>query len=90
MELQAAMSRERLAEKVGRTIDVLVDAVEGGHAIGRSSADAPEIDGVVRLRGAKGVAPGDLVRAKVTASGDHDLEAKVLSAEDGLHGIHQR
>jgi ribosomal protein S12 methylthiotransferase len=75
MELQAAISRERLAEKVGRTIDVLVDAVEGGHAIGRSSADAPEIDGVVRMRGAKGVAPGDFVRVKVTASGDHDLEA---------------
>ena len=75
MEAQAAISREKLAAKVGRTLEVLVDEVHGMSAIARSAADAPEIDGVVRIANAKGVKPGDLARVKVTASDDHDLRA---------------
>jgi ribosomal protein S12 methylthiotransferase len=77
MEAQAAISREKLARKVGRTIDVLIDAAEPKAAVGRSAADAPEIDGVVRIAGAKRVKPGDIVRATVTGSGEHDLEARL-------------
>ena len=80
MEVQADISRERLKCKIGRTIEVLVDQVEKSVAIGRSAADAPEIDGVVRVRGAKGAKPGDFVRAVVTGATDHDLEAKVIPA----------
>jgi ribosomal protein S12 methylthiotransferase len=79
MALQAAISREKLARKVGRTIDVLVDEKAGGVAIGRSAADAPEIDGVVRVKGAKGAKPGDVVRAKVVSSTEHDLHAVAAS-----------
>jgi ribosomal protein S12 methylthiotransferase len=75
MAVQAGVSRERLAAKVGRVIDVLVDDVEGGLAIARSSADAPEIDGVVRVRGAKGARPGDFLRVRVRGATEHDLEA---------------
>jgi ribosomal protein S12 methylthiotransferase len=75
MAVQAAVSRERLAAKVGRSLDVLVDDVEGSVAIARSSADAPEIDGVVRVKGAKGAKAGEFLRVRVTAAGDHDLEA---------------
>jgi ribosomal protein S12 methylthiotransferase len=75
METQAAISRAKLAAKVGRTLDVLVDEVHGSGAVGRSAADAPEIDGVVRIAKAKGVKPGDIVAVKITASGEHDLEA---------------
>ncbi|APV50727.1 ribosomal protein S12 methylthiotransferase [Betaproteobacteria bacterium GR16-43] len=75
MEVQMEISRERLAEKVGRTIDVLVDGVEGTVAIGRSTADAPEIDGIVTVKKAKGAKPGDFLRARVTAADDYDLEA---------------
>jgi ribosomal protein S12 methylthiotransferase len=75
MAVQAGVSRERLLAKVGREIEVLVDDIDGTAAIARSSADAPEIDGVVRVAGAKGLGAGDLVRVRVTASGDHDLEA---------------
>jgi ribosomal protein S12 methylthiotransferase len=75
MAVQAAVSRGRLAAKVGRDIEVLVDDVEGRVAIARSSADAPEIDGVVRVKGAGGARPGDFLRVRVTAAGDHDLEA---------------
>src|SRR4030095_13367541 len=46
MQTQARISAERLRRKIGKTIDVLVDAVDGDTAIARSSADAPEIDGV--------------------------------------------
>jgi ribosomal protein S12 methylthiotransferase len=69
------VSRERLAQKVGREIDVLVDDVEGRVALARSAADAPEIDGIVRVKGAKGARAGEFLRVRVTASGDHDLEA---------------
>ncbi|HEX4942837.1 MAG TPA: 30S ribosomal protein S12 methylthiotransferase RimO [Usitatibacteraceae bacterium] len=75
MEVQATVSRGRLAAKVGREIDVLVDDVEGRVAIARSSADAPEIDGVVRVKGAADVRAGDFARVRVTAAGEHDLEA---------------
>ena len=77
MEVQAAISRAKLARKVGRTLDVLVDEVEGGVAVGRSAADAPEIDGLVRIEGAKGARVGEFLRVKVTGAGDHDLTARV-------------
>jgi len=78
MQAQAAISRAKLARKVGREIEVLVDGTEGRFAIGRSAADAPEIDGVVRVRGARGAHAGSLLRAVVTGATDHDLEAKAL------------
>ncbi|HUP96882.1 MAG TPA: 30S ribosomal protein S12 methylthiotransferase RimO [Usitatibacter sp.] len=79
MELQAAISREKLLRKVGREIEVLVDACRGSTAIARSRADAPEIDGVVTVKGAKGAKPGDLLRVHVTAAGDHDLAARAVA-----------
>ena len=60
MALSARISAEKLAAKVGTTIDVIIDAVdpETGGATGRSKADAPEIDGEVHLRDAGGAWPG--------------------------------
>ncbi len=75
MQAQAAVSARRLAAKVGREIEVLVDDVEGRLALARSHADAPEIDGIVRVKGAKGARAGDLLRVRVTAAGEHDLDA---------------
>ena len=54
---------------------VLVDEVDGAKAVARSSADAPEIDGVVRLARAKGLNPGDFADVKITKSDAHDLWA---------------
>jgi len=79
MEVQGAISRAKLARKVGRTLEVLVDEVRGGVAIARGKGDAPEIDGIVRLKGAKGLKPGDVVSARVTAADDHDLQARVVA-----------
>ena len=75
MDLSARISAEKLAAKVGRTIDVLIDAAdpETGGATGRSKADAPEIDGEVHLRDAGDLKPGDIVSALVEDSDAHDL-----------------
>jgi len=75
MELSARISAEKLAAKVGRTLDVLIDNVdaETGGATGRSKADAPEIDGEVHLRDAGRLAPGDIVSVRVEESDEHDL-----------------
>jgi ribosomal protein S12 methylthiotransferase len=75
MALSARISTEKLERKVGSTIDVLIDAVdeETGGATGRSKADAPEIDGEVHLRDAGGLKPGDIVKAKIEDSDEHDL-----------------
>jgi len=75
MEKQAAISAQRLQDKIGRTIEVLVDEVGDDGAIGRSHADAPEIDGVVHLSDAEGVAVGDLLLAEVEDADQHDLYA---------------
>ena len=79
MQVQAAISRERLAEKVGRTTQVLVDEVQGNTALARSAADAPEIDGVVRVKGARGAKPGELLRVRIVAADEHDLAAVVVT-----------
>ena len=52
MELAAEISAERLQQKIGRRMQVLIDRVDGDVAIARSSSDAPEIDGTVRIVGA--------------------------------------
>src|SRR4249919_2762837 len=76
MEVQAAISREKLARKVGREMEVIVDEAKGRKAIARSAADAPEIDGVVRVRGTpQGTRVGDKIRIHITQSDDHDLIA---------------
>ena len=75
MALSARISAEKLAAKIGNTIDVLIDAVdpEGGGATGRSKADAPEIDGEVHLRDAEELEPGHVVSVLIEDSDAHDL-----------------
>src|SRR6185369_11558544 len=74
MEKTAAISAAKLAGKVGRTLEVLIDRVDDeGGASGRSQADAPEIDGEVHLRDAPGLAPGDIVAVTIEESDAHDL-----------------
>lgn len=75
MAVQEAISAQKLQNKVGRVEMVLVDEVNGDEAIGRTSADAPDIDGVVYLSGAEGLAIGDLVEAQIINADGHDLWA---------------
>ena len=78
MEIQAAISGARLRAKIGATLDVLVDAIDGAVAVGRSVADAPEIDGVVRIDDGADLPPGRFARAKITSADAHDLYASVV------------
>ena len=73
MELQTAISADKLQDKVGRTLTVLVDEVGEDEAYGRGSADAPEIDGTVIIEKSAGLEAGQLVRVTITAAGEHDL-----------------
>ncbi|HTG38562.1 30S ribosomal protein S12 methylthiotransferase RimO [Sphingomonas sp.] len=74
MARTAAISAAKLRAKVGREIDVILDAVdEDGGATGRSQADAPEIDGEVFLRDVVGASVGDIIRVRVEDADEHDL-----------------
>jgi len=76
MATQAKISARRLAAKVGRTLEVLVDTVADGRATARSAADAPEIDGLVIIEDGRGLAAGEFARVQIVASGEHDLVAR--------------
>jgi ribosomal protein S12 methylthiotransferase len=77
MQKSAGISATKLAAKVGRRMEVLVDTIDGKAAIARSMADAPEIDGVVRIVKGGKLKMGELVEVEITGSSDHDLEAKI-------------
>jgi len=79
MELQAQISEEKLAEKVGSTQRCLVDAIDGELAIARSMADAPEIDGLVQIQDGRdaGLRPGEFVDVVIMGSDEHDLYGEV-------------
>ncbi|HBV20299.1 MAG TPA: 30S ribosomal protein S12 methylthiotransferase RimO [Nitrosomonas sp.] len=74
MEVQETISRQRLADKIGQTITVMIDHVEDGQVIARSSADAPEIDGLVYVNTPPAdLQPGDFLQVEITGSDAHDL-----------------
>ena len=75
MAAQAGVSTRRLQQKIGRTLPVLIDRIEDGRAIGRSTADAPEIDGVVHIENGSNLAPGTLARVRIVGADQHDLRA---------------
>jgi len=77
MQTQAEVSRQRLAARVGSRQEVLVDAVDEDGAIARSKADAPEIDGVVRVLDGHGLAPGQRIQVQIEDADDYDLTARL-------------
>jgi ribosomal protein S12 methylthiotransferase len=78
MQTQEKISTRRLARKVGKEITVLVDEVDGNRAKARSAADAPEIDGIVYVDGARWLKPGQFAQVRVTRADEHDLFADVI------------
>ncbi len=80
MQLQEEISQQRLATKIGKRITVMIDEVQDGQLIARSSADAPEIDGLVYVDNARDLQPGELVEVEVTDSDAHDLRAIMINA----------
>ena len=73
MAHQQAISASRLQQKIGREIDVLIDEVSDEGIIGRTSADAPEIDGCIYVDTERTLKPGDIVKVRVTEADEYDL-----------------
>jgi ribosomal protein S12 methylthiotransferase len=80
MLLQQEISSRRLKRKIGSTQRVLIDQVGPQGAIGRSSADAPEIDGVVHIEGAPQIEVGRFVDVLIERSDEHDLFGRLAEA----------
>jgi len=76
MDVQADISLEKLKARRGTVMTVLIDEADGRRAVGRSYADAPEIDGVVHIAQGAGIQVGDFVKVKITRSDDYDLWGK--------------
>ena len=81
MQVQEAISRQRLKAKVGKTMRVLIDGIDKNEATARSSADAPEIDGVVYVKlpyePGRSFKVGEFIDVRITTSDAHDLWASV-------------
>jgi ribosomal protein S12 methylthiotransferase len=80
MEAQQEVAFRWSQEQVGREMDVIIDGADPevpSHALGRGAADAPDIDGLVRVKG-KRLRAGDIVRVKVTGADGYDLAARAL------------
>jgi len=83
MQVQGEISRQRLKRFVKRTLDVLIDEIHGDdegmmvRAVGRSFADAPEIDGRVLVRLHASLRVGEIVRVRITRADEHDLHGSV-------------
>ncbi|GAB3023606.1 30S ribosomal protein S12 methylthiotransferase RimO [Bowmanella dokdonensis] len=73
MQKQQQISTAKLAKRIGLEMDVLIDEVDEEGAIGRTYADAPEIDGVVYLNGDTELKAGDLVKVRIEHSDEYDL-----------------
>ena len=78
MEVAQRISASRLAARVGREEQVIVDGIEGNVAVARSRGDAPDIDGLVRVKRGGKLTVGEFARVKITASDEYDLEAVPL------------
>ena len=75
METQQRISAHRLQQRIGQQLEVLIDVVDDEGAIGRSYADAPEIDGKVYLDGITDLQPGDALLVDIVGADDYDLWA---------------
>ncbi len=77
MQTQQVISAEKMQEKVGKTLQVLVDEVDDEGAVARSQADAPEIDGLVYIKDGHNLVPGQFAMVKVTEADEYDLWAEL-------------
>ncbi len=79
MEKQAAISMQRLKRKIGTTQQVLVDAVSESGAIARSTADAPDIDGLVYIEQHAECRPGEFLKVRIDDTDEHDMWGSIIS-----------
>ena len=77
MERAAAISRAHLAQRVGKRLRVLVDRVTDGVAVARTAGDAPDIDGVVRIKASAATRPGEFIEVTIVAADTYDLDGRM-------------
>jgi ribosomal protein S12 methylthiotransferase len=80
MAKQGAISAAKLQRRVGRAEQVLVDTITANGAVGRSKADAPEIDGQVQIHGKPNVEAGQFATIRITGATEHDLLGECISS----------
>ncbi len=78
MELQQGISYELNQQKIGQTVKVLFDRKEGGHFIGRTEFDSPEVDNEVLVPASQYVRLGDFAHVKITNAEEFDLYGEVV------------
>jgi ribosomal protein S12 methylthiotransferase len=78
MMTQAEISQQRLQLKIGKTVVALIDEVDEDGAIGRTTADAPEIDGKIYIDDATSLKPGDMVKVLVDDCDEYDLYGQLV------------
>lgn len=81
MATQEKISQMRLASKIGQTMTVLIDEINENHAIARSTADAPEIDGLVYIENSGHLKIGEFSAVEIIGSDAHDLQARNLKKD---------
>src|SRR5690606_32474945 len=80
MQVQQAISAARLKQKIGQTIPVLIDEIGANGIVGRSQADAPDIDGVVHVTTERRLLPGHIIQVRVDSADEYDLHGTHLAA----------
>jgi len=78
MQVQEQISHNKLQQRIGEQLTVLVDEVNEHEILARSQYDAPEVDGLVIIRNNFTAKPGDLLRVNIVDSNEHDLFAEVI------------
>jgi ribosomal protein S12 methylthiotransferase len=79
MSVQEKISARRLKRNIGKTLSVLLDKTANGNGVGRSSADAPEIDGAVHVRKTANAKAGEFIRVRIERADAHDLHGERVS-----------
>lgn len=84
MQIQQGISLERNLERIGQTVEVLIDRTEEGVYVGRTMHDAPEIDNEVMVRSARRLEPGQFVHARITDAVEYDLYAECDTSQSSI------
>jgi ribosomal protein S12 methylthiotransferase len=85
MATQQEISAGRLQQKIGRIQEVIIDEVDPGVAIGRTTSDAPEIDGIITLNHDYGLEPGNRLNVRITDADEYDLWGEPAEMMDDVN-----
>ncbi|MCI0613825.1 30S ribosomal protein S12 methylthiotransferase RimO, partial [bacterium] len=79
MTLQSAISKKHNRAMIGKNAKVLIDKAETNSGVGRLFSQAPDIDGIVKIKGLDNTFPGEFVDVMITGAGEYDLNARLYN-----------